>query len=181
MAAIIPSALSLAQGLGQNTGCQNVTDTSSNQTNSYPIEIVPNFSVLVYFILMAVLLCFSIGSFSLLNFSKTAINERKLDAISSSNRNQIQPLKNISKIPNDSESNLSSEPKEDALLKGENERIILLILIACISFIYFGILPSLQSVNLMLFFIIVILKHLYNKIIFSTLLYLTETMPTTMQ
>ena len=130
---------------------------------------------------MAVLLCFSIGSFSLLNFSKTAINERKLDAISSSNRNQIQPLKNISKIPNDSESNLSNEPKEDALLKGENERIILLILIACISFIYFGILPSLQSVNLMLFFIIVILKHLYNKIIFSTLLYLTETMPTTMQ
>jgi hypothetical protein len=95
---------------------------------------------------MAVLLCFSVGSFSLLNFSKIAINERKQDAISSSNENKIQPLKDISKSPNDSESNLTNISKEDQL-NGEKERIILLFLISCISFIYFGILPSLQSVK----------------------------------
>lgn len=80
LAALVPSSLALAQGLGKNPGCHNVT--SGNTTTFEPIQIVPNFSVQVYFLLMFVLLLISASSFTFLNFSKIASRARKPNAIS---------------------------------------------------------------------------------------------------
>jgi hypothetical protein len=76
LAALIPSSLSLLQGLGQNPGCHNVTK-DDNTTELQPLPIVPNFSAQVYFILMFLLLCISTLGFSLLHFSPIARRARK--------------------------------------------------------------------------------------------------------
>jgi hypothetical protein len=95
LAALIPSVLSLAQGLGQNPGCHNVTYTNgSNFTyiELEPIPIVPFYPVEWYFRLMFLLLCISTGSFSFLNYSKTAIAARKPDAMSANLHSQTKKI-----------------------------------------------------------------------------------------
>lgn len=89
LAALVPSTIALAQGLGQNPGCHNVT--TANGTHLEPIQIKPNFSVQVYFLLMFVLLIISASSFTFLNFSKVAIRSRKPDSISSKINKRVNP------------------------------------------------------------------------------------------
>jgi hypothetical protein len=75
LAALLPSILSLSQGLGKDPGCHNVTN--GNVTKLDPMPINPNYSVQVYFILIFILLGISTLAFSCLHFSPLAIRERK--------------------------------------------------------------------------------------------------------
>lgn len=103
LAALVPSSLALAQGLGQNPGCHNVTRlvNGTNVTTTEAIPIVPNYSVQVYFLLMFTLLVISTLSFSFLHFSSTAISARKSYAISSPFlvNNQRTPKNRINNNP----------------------------------------------------------------------------------
>ena len=88
LAALVPSVISLMQGLGQTPPCHNVTTTDANNqsvTKLTPMDITPNFSVSLYFVFMFGLLCVSTISFTLLNFSRLAKRERKRLAIGGSN------------------------------------------------------------------------------------------------
>ena len=49
LAALIPSVLSLIQGLGHDPGCFNQTDPLTNLTQLFPGTIIPNYSVRVSF------------------------------------------------------------------------------------------------------------------------------------
>lgn len=155
LAALLPSILSLAQGLGQNTVCRNVT--IDNQTVLEPERISPNYSVSVYFILMFILLCISTVSFSLLHFSKVARNERK-NRISDSNAIS-SGKKEFSSQESGSDSSISADiaHSNEVIIKNEpltssidprNHRIeqfVLLSYIALLSFTCYGVLPGLQS------------------------------------
>ena len=67
--------------MGQDPGCHNVTNPTDNTTELEPIDIKPNFSVSVYFLLMCILLCISTAAFTLLHFSKIAKSERLKNTI----------------------------------------------------------------------------------------------------
>ena len=144
LAAVVPSLLGLAQGLGQDLGCKNVTVHSNNNTSTIlvPEHIVPNYSVSVYFLLMFVILCVSTLAFSLLNYTHTAKSQRKdsLCAESTSNANG----ETTKMTGGDVEVTLSASQKMIAQ-NDKNEKVILLSLIFCLSFICYGILPGLQS------------------------------------
>ncbi len=161
LAALIPSVLSLIQGLGKDPGCHNVTDPSNNKTNLVPKEIIPNYPVQLYFILMFLLLCISTISFSFLNFSNLAIKERKPNAISNLKSSKIDILitKSNESVQNKSESNDSENSQNNYLLQkpssnfirflidknGSNdkmEKIVLNFYIFIVSFLCYGILPG---------------------------------------
>jgi len=154
--------LALAQGLGKNPGCHNVSvfnkTTNETEYKLEPIPIVPNYSVQVYFLLMFLLLVISTSSFSFLNFSKIAIRARKPNAISNKHRIQINPsfeeslISDREKVSVSSEGTLASNsdsPSEDRPLYQLNrdekrEIVILLSVIFMLSFICYGVLPGLQ-------------------------------------
>ncbi len=161
LAALIPSSLSLLQGLGQTPGCQNVT--RDNVTNLEPIAIAPNYSVQLYFILMFLLLCVSTTAFTLLNFSPIAVRQRKLHAIShnegmkkravispvlrsdgvnnSKSNNKITEIEIDEYLPNDSINSLTAlEPRPAERFSDKNEQIILLSLVLGLSFVSYFLL-----------------------------------------
>ncbi len=161
----MPSSLALAQGLGKNPGCHNVSyfNASTNETDYRlePIKIVPNFSVQVYFFLMFVLLIICTCSFSFLNFSKIAIRARKPNAISNKRTVQITPsfeeslINDRHKVSISSEGTLTSNlstndsstadrPLRQLDFDEKRELLILFSLIFMLSFICYGILPGLQ-------------------------------------
>jgi hypothetical protein len=98
MSSFVPGVLALVQGLGQNPGCHNVTE--GNATFLKPLPIVPNYSVSTYFILMCLLLCASIGAFSILNFTEFAKKQRK-QYVTSENQEinaKVEPLNSTTKL-----------------------------------------------------------------------------------
>jgi hypothetical protein len=167
LAALIPSTLSLIQGLGKDPGCYNFTDQAKNKTILVPNEIIPNYSVQLYFILMFLLLCISTIAFSFLNFSNIAIKQRKKNAINSLRSNKIDVMINNSNDSVDSklESNdvLSQESENSSTTylvnqesssnfirfltdkNGSNdnmEKLVLNFYIFMVSFLCYGVLPG---------------------------------------
>lgn len=169
LAALVPSVLSLAQGLGQTLPCQNITifneTSNTNTTSLVPGVIKPNFSVQIYFLMMFVLLIISTSSFTFLNLSKTAAQARKQNAISNRVEKRIGPhfekSENKESICSNSTlvSELSAEGRyiekpatstEDHSLRSytkeeKREMIILLTLVFMLSFGNYGVLPGLQT------------------------------------
>jgi riboflavin transporter 2 len=169
LAALIPACLSLAQGLGQSPGCHNVTravNSTTNVTTLEAIDIIPNYSVSVYFILLFILLFISTVSFTMLNFCSVSkrcrINSKNV--VNNEPKNKVNPddCHMISSSNEDIEfkepccSNMSKKrivrESETALLsddfnksKDDSEKLILLSIILCVSFICYGVLPGLQS------------------------------------
>lgn len=153
LAALIPSILSLIQGLGQDPGCSNFTDPSTNTTSLKPNKIIPNYSVQLYFLFMFGLLCISTIAFTLLNFSPIAKRERRNASTNKRSRtiseksevdvspeNAINSLTNLT-LTDQSKSIVSQKP----ISKNQLEKFILLSIIFCVSFLAYGILPGLQS------------------------------------
>lgn len=166
LAALIPSILSLIQGLGQDPGCRNTTDAETNQTVLIPNDIVPNYSVSVYFLLMFSLLCISTTAFSLLNFSKVAINERKHNKSSKLGQENIEekPENAIKNDPNnnnvdqqnknnydlfvDSQTPLNTNSSDVSLVGVSNNNKELALMYGFtffLSFFCYGALPAVQS------------------------------------
>jgi hypothetical protein len=168
LAALIPAFLSLAQGLGQNPGCRNVTYLETNMTTNLtanvtklePIQIQPNFSVDVYFILLFLLLSISMLSFTMLNFCNVSKRSRMKNPSFSKIDNRVKPTSNSiltsdelefnSKI-NDSKEKIiqqdisaSSGTLDTSKLEKDNklEKRILFSIILSVSFICYGILPG---------------------------------------
>lgn len=77
MAAVLPSVLSLIQGVSQDPGCHNVTKPGTNITVLEPKKIIPNYPVSIYFLMIFFLICLSTVSFGLLHFTKVARNARR--------------------------------------------------------------------------------------------------------
>lgn len=174
LAALIPSVLSLLQGLGQDPGCYNFTDPDTNKTELVPNTIVPNYSVQLYFFLMFGLLCISTTSFSLLNFSKNVLKYRKPKTLNddikedflNKNSKEVSPSTTISDSPkqlsldlkssssnpdeiNDSQMPLNQSHATSSLYvevsNGSREVYILLTYTIFLSFFCYGVLPGLQS------------------------------------
>jgi riboflavin transporter 2 len=170
LAALVPSVLALIQGLGQDNGCKNVTSKSDTVTMAdgnftliytlEPIPIKPNYSVSLYFMLMFALLCISTCSFTLLNYSKVAIKERKTYT---KNNTRISPEPSSVYESNHILNDDNQSSSEAAIIKKSIETVekyntnenrqflerhdkeILLTLIFFVSFICYGVLPGLQS------------------------------------
>jgi hypothetical protein len=144
LAALITAVLSLLQGLGQDSGCYNVTNPATNRTQLTPIDIKPKYSVSVYFLLMACLLGISTFSFTMLNYTKCALAER--------NKKKMSKSGEILEISNNGSSSESSSALSGGggrltlpRLSDTKEKLILWTYIFFISFIFFGFLPSFQS------------------------------------
>ena len=76
------------QGIDRSDSCVNNTSLANNSKLTTKAATIlsaksahqrPNYSVSVYFMLMFLLLCISLLAFTYLNFSKTALKERKKD------------------------------------------------------------------------------------------------------
>lgn len=170
LAALVPSVLSLIQGLGQDPGCYNYTDPETNVTQLVPVPIIPTYSVQVFFLLMFGILCISTTSFTLLNFSPYARKHRKLlrpepefdaaaDKEPSSNVSTLSESKVSSnesnkspngsfELINESRTPLNPPSPSETLVEistGSNEKLILLTFTFFLSFFCYGVLPGLQS------------------------------------
>ena len=164
LAALLPAILSLVQGLGQNPGCRNVTDPTTNLTTLEPIPITPNYSVSVYFMLLFCMLSISTISFTMLNFCNVSKRTRISNSNSFKTENKIKPIEKFSNSSDEfeisdstlngskekilthenfSESSTNTEMiKNSQCIDEKNEKIILLSIILLISFICYGILPG---------------------------------------
>lgn len=118
LAALIPSVLSLIQGLGQDPGCYNYTDPVTNTTELTPITIVPTYSVQLYFLFMFGLLCISTTSFSLLNFSAIAIRNRKPKTLNDNHKEHSLTDENSKEVS--STSSISDTSKNQELEEVES-------------------------------------------------------------
>jgi hypothetical protein len=148
LAGLIPSALSLVQGLGADPGCYNYTDPSSNLTRLKPRDIKPNFTVSLYFLFMFGLVCVCTFSFTMLNFSKFGKRERN------KKRGDLALMGTSTQIKNPSaelDTTLGKTSVERILLwpfqltPETREKLFLWTQVFMMSFFYYGILPSLQS------------------------------------
>lgn len=173
LAALVPSALSLTQGLGQNPGCYNSTDSETNETVLFPIDIVPRYSVSVYFLLMFALLCISTLSFTMLNFSRVAINERK-NSKAKQEANSLSELKDEKKLSQDTIKNDSQMPlqiNDDLFVNVSNdskEKLLLYVFTFFLSFFCYGVLPGLQSYSTLPYGNLIANFHIIRKLkIFS--------------
>jgi hypothetical protein len=141
---LIPGVLALAQGLGQNPGCHNITDLKTNTISLVPKPLIPNFSVSIYFILIFSLLCACTLAFSWLHFSKTAIRERETKEYS------CQLVQSSDQTENHSTDSTQGDFSNFFFNKNGGyhdfcEKVLLNILTVMITFICFGILPGLKS------------------------------------
>lgn len=110
-----------------NSTTTNASSIQSNRRHG------PKYSVSVYFLLMFSLLIISIGSFTILNFSKRAINARKT----------INDDIKLSDLNNEVEIKIIQQNK----INSENR---LLYLITCLgSFVNYGFMPGLLSYSTM--------------------------------
>ena len=153
MAALIPSILSLIQGLGKDPGCSNFTDPSTNTTSLKPNKIIPNYSVQLYFLFMFGLLCISTLAFTMLNFSTIAKRERK-NASTNKRSRTISEKSDIDVSPENainSQTNLTltdqqkSKVSHEPISNNRLEKFVLLTIIFWVSFLAYGTLPGLQS------------------------------------
>ncbi|CAF0857715.1 unnamed protein product [Brachionus calyciflorus] len=152
LAALIPSVLSLIQGLGQDPGCFNSTDPLTNISSLEPIKIIPRYSVKTYFLFMFGLLCISTLSFTLLNFSSVAVKERKENVVKRSRTISEKSEIEFSTSPEtsiNSQTNLTSPTKQKTenipVAGNRKEQVFLLGIIFWVSFLAYGVLPGLQS------------------------------------
>jgi hypothetical protein len=152
--AVIPSMLALLQGIGEDKGCHNVTSISSsfinetfteyvNETSLEAIPLSPRFSVSTYFGIILGFLLMSFLSFTLLNcvkFSNLSKRKKEIpvnDALASGSLLQ-KPI-DLNTISTDVVKNNIQKRKE------LSERRFLLFLNFMVTFILYGILPSLNS------------------------------------
>ena len=167
LAALVPSVLSLIQGLGQNPDCYNYTNPDTNITELVQKPIIPTYSVQVYFFFMFGLLCISTTAFSFINFSPFVIRHRKKSSLpntptSLSNEDvkkaaaESKPFPTSDSPPsspsyqvvNDSQMPLNQSPSTEiyvAVSNGFKEKFILLSYTFFLSFFCYGVLPGLQS------------------------------------
>jgi riboflavin transporter 2 len=150
---MIPSILALVQGIGENSDCVNVT--INGNTTLEPVKIIPRYSVKIYFLLMFTLLFLSTIAFTLLNYTKVAKSSRRKDNINKRNENihEITIGDNViisspiyNQIQNETVETLEPQsPRIDLTQKEKYERIVLLMITFSISFIYYGVLPGIQT------------------------------------
>lgn len=128
LAALIPSVLSLIQGLGQDPGCYNYTNPDTNETELVPIDIIPTYSVQLYFFFMFGLLCISTTSFSLLNFSPYALKYRKPKSLNGDNKEnflhdgskEVSSASSSFSEPSSSPKRISPDPKGSPTMTSTN-------------------------------------------------------------
>lgn len=170
LAAFVPGLLSLIQNFDPSssssslsTGPFNNLTNSSNSSTSIQMPSEPLFSVTIFFILMSMLLIIStIALYLLLN---TSIGRREQQKSVRIKRNQMSFSKNLSNltkeetmichqldfVDNDNfhEHSFIENIKEAVDCHLNNEKLILFTCVLVISFVGYGILPSLQSYSVL--------------------------------
>ena len=155
LSSLVPGLLSVAQGYPKEEECFNSSSSfnfssiAANQSN-IKADLVLNFSVSVYFLLMFVILSLSGVSFSLIHFLKFSKNQRRIKpAISES---QVHDTKSESYDIKNSSSSLDLYARDEIENKQKNETLpeSKKILFLCyfysffVAFIYYGIFPGIQ-------------------------------------
>lgn len=159
LAAFTPSVLALIQGIGNEKDCMNIT-LGDNSTILVQRPLKPNYSVGVYFGFMFMILATSTLSFTLLNKTKVAKSCRKATTSPDSmGEQQNEEEEEASKPINDASLELKRQQKQqqhqqqgksiaELMLSGGSQRTELTIIYAItffVSFICYGILPSLYT------------------------------------
>jgi riboflavin transporter 2 len=149
---VIPSALALLQGTGEDKGCHNVTSTvtlsingsfeSVNETRPESIPLTPRFSVSTYFLIIFVFLFGSFVSFTLLNFVSFSNIDKEEETKEEEERSVNVDLlvTNPESVATDAANNDKKQERKNLL-----EKRYLLFLNFMVTFIVYGILPALNS------------------------------------
>lgn len=136
---VIPSFLAIVQGVGDDSTCENVTN-SDNVTSLEPTPMHPMFSISVYFIIIFVFLALSSVAFVLINCLDLSENSEKVEIPETQNGND------------ESSNTLLNKPKQEKIgvedqskSTTSREKMVLFILNFLITFFYYGVLPGIQS------------------------------------
>ena len=152
LSSLVPGMLSLAQGSANDEECFfNATlNQTTNNTSLLVAHTSLNFSVSVYFLLMFVLLCISLVSFTLINYLKILKRHRRVQPM-------IMISKNIQSYESNSTNSYADLYNKKEIVGGKaietvvndqsNRKVIFLcyFLTFLVSFFYYGILPGIQS------------------------------------
>jgi H+/gluconate symporter-like permease len=146
IAAFLPGSLALIQGLSQDTGCHNITNPSTNQTQLVPKPFDLNYSVDVYFGLICILLCISFTSYVLLNCLKVSKDAQKPKSIILKHIDGEQ----VNFIQSNGSKNRDNEDENgvefNKLSKNEKIEIVtMMVLIFFVTFVWYGVLPGLST------------------------------------
>ncbi|CAF0871517.1 unnamed protein product [Brachionus calyciflorus] len=123
LSSLIPGILAIIQGVGSPDECVNVTSVDNSTITITGVQT--KFSVSVYFVLMGILICLSVASFTLINF--------------------LPYFKNMRKNRQDGYEN-SLEKDKSTLNRHDNNTIRIMLFISFLGgFINYGWLPGLMS------------------------------------
>eukprot|EP00096_Caligus_rogercresseyi_P003208 TRINITY_DN1588_c0_g1_i1.p1 TRINITY_DN1588_c0_g1~~TRINITY_DN1588_c0_g1_i1.p1 ORF type:complete len:431 (-),score=64.49 TRINITY_DN1588_c0_g1_i1:162-1454(-) len=135
LSGFLPSILSLAQGLGKTT-CENKWNNASNQMESVPIAVPPNFSVDIFFVFLTGMMVLSLGAFLALDLLPRFTSE-KLD----------ETTETLSIVASSTETLPPANNPESTQVEPYSKREIWFLLGAqgFVNFFSNGILPSIQT------------------------------------
>jgi riboflavin transporter 2 len=142
--ALIPSIIALIQGIGNEMGCVNETlslNLSANISNGFetvglkPVPLRPRFSVSVYFIIISIILFTSCLSFLFIDCSKYVRKFYKPQS----------PIRSSQVTYQDNEKHQMESSLDSPQVSNAYEKPILFSIVTCITFFFYGFLPSIQS------------------------------------
>ncbi|XP_011192935.1 solute carrier family 52, riboflavin transporter, member 3-A isoform X2 [Zeugodacus cucurbitae] len=143
LSGLLPSVVSLIQGIGGDTVCILVNTTTSGEQIYEKKTPPPRFSPMEYFLfIFATFLC-SVIAFTLLDRLKLAKREYAAGQIDFGNSYKYE--ENNGTNTTDDVANEASEKQEKSTQVSSTEYIVLLLLIGCLSFFANGMFNSIQS------------------------------------
>lgn len=140
---MLPSVVSLIQGIGGDDVCILVNITTSGEEIFEKRNLPPHFSPMEYFIFIFVTFLCSVIAFTLLDRLKLAKREYAAGQIDFGNNYKYEENNTTTAI--DTVANDASEKQDKSTKISSTEYAVLLLLIGCLSFFANGMFNSIQS------------------------------------
>ncbi|XP_039971035.1 solute carrier family 52, riboflavin transporter, member 3-A [Bactrocera tryoni] len=147
LSGLLPSIVSLIQGIGGDAECILVNTTTSGEEIFEKVNAPARFSPTDYFLFIFVTFLCSVIAFILLDRLKLAKREYAAGQIDFGNSYKYEE-KNATNT-NDAVANDASENQEQSTHISSTEYVVLLLLIGCLSFMANGMFNSIQSYSSM--------------------------------
>lgn len=143
LSGLLPSIVSLIQGIGGDAECILVNTTSSGEEIFEKVNAPARFSPTDYFLFIFVTFLCSVIAFTLLDRLKLAKREYAAGQIDFGNSYKYEEKNATNTI--DAVANDASENQEKSTHISSTEYVVLLLLIGCLSFMANGMFNSIQS------------------------------------
>ncbi|XP_054736318.1 solute carrier family 52, riboflavin transporter, member 3-A [Anastrepha obliqua] len=144
LSGLLPSVVSLVQGIGSDSACVLVNTTSTGEEVYEKQTLPPRFDSMEFFLIIFALFVCSVIAFTLLDRLQISKREYAIGQIDVGNNYKYEEHKTTNDMNNAAMKETSVNPDKSIQISS-NEYVLLLLLIGCLSFFANGMFNSIQS------------------------------------